>query len=307
MSVTPLLTPVGTPAHHIEVLMGTLDLSITAPCLAGRLVHYVRNSEVITQDRWVLQAISGYKLDLFRTPHQEKRSLVLHHSQTDHTLITQEVQELLAKQAIKVRSTNLPQQFHFSTLPGGKERGWAETSCQPEGSEQFRALRALQDGRPPYSPGFDSDWGLHDKTGSEGCIPADSNSPGSPTSPPVSVDGEDIPVYVPSLQTDISPKGIYQGAQATNWSTLTDGDSISGLPGRYPYPPSEQGGTGALNAADLHPVRSHGPGNQYQKILANTPNRPRSFWVCQYILLTQKVFCNHEQIPLNAPFPHGKC
>ena len=86
-------------------------------------------------------------------------------------------------------STNLSQQFHFSTLPGGKERGWAETSCQPEGSEQFHVLRALQDGRPPYSPGFDSDWGLHDKTGSEGCIPADSNSLGSPTSPPVSVDG----------------------------------------------------------------------------------------------------------------------
>ena len=123
VSVTPSLTPIGTPSHHIQVLMGTLHLSIIAPCLAGRLPHYVKNWEIITQDRWVLQAIMGYKLDLLRTPHQGRRPPMLHHCQTDCALITEEVQELLAKQAI--RETNLAQQFHIPTFPCGRERGWA--------------------------------------------------------------------------------------------------------------------------------------------------------------------------------------
>ena len=100
-----------------------------------------------------------------RPPHQESRPAVLCHNQIDQTLITEEVQELLAKQAIRD-----PEQFYFPTLPGGKERGWAETSGQSEGSEQFCALRALQDGRPPHSPGPDSDQGLYDPARSERCI-----------------------------------------------------------------------------------------------------------------------------------------
>ena len=47
VSVILPLSPIGTPAHHIKVLMGTSDMSIQAPCLAGRLAHYVRNWEVI--------------------------------------------------------------------------------------------------------------------------------------------------------------------------------------------------------------------------------------------------------------------
>ena len=76
--------------------MGTLDMTIQAPCLAGRLAYYVRNWEVITQDRWVLQAIVGFKLDLIQTPHQGNRPAVLRHNQIDQTLITEEVQELLS-------------------------------------------------------------------------------------------------------------------------------------------------------------------------------------------------------------------
>ena len=101
MSVTLPFSPIGTPAHHIKVLMGALDMTIQAPCLAGRLAYYVRNWEVITQDRWVLHAIVGYKSDLIQTPHQGNRPAVLRHNQIDQTLITEEVQELLTKQAIR--------------------------------------------------------------------------------------------------------------------------------------------------------------------------------------------------------------
>ena len=56
----------------------------TGPCLAGRLAHYVSNSRV-----------------QIRSPHQKTKPAVLHHNQMNQALITEEVQELLAKQAIK--------------------------------------------------------------------------------------------------------------------------------------------------------------------------------------------------------------
>ena len=171
--------------------------------------------------------------------------------------------------------TNLSQQLHISTFPCGKEKGWAETSGQFKSSEQLCALRELQDGRPPYSARSDLDWDLHDQTRSEGCISSDSNPSGSPTSPPISVGGKDVPVHVHSLWSDVSSKGIYQGAQATTWNISTSGDSVSGLPGRHSYPPSEQGGVGMLSSSDLQPVQSSGFGNQYQKIHIDIPTSHR--------------------------------
>ena len=125
--------------------------------------------------------------------------------------------------------STLPKQFYFRTFPGGK-RGWAKASGQSEGSKQFCALRALQDGRPPLSPGPDSDRGLYDQARSERCISPDPNPSGSPTSP-ISVDGENISILMPSFRADLSSKGIHKGAKATNWNTPADGDSICGLPG----------------------------------------------------------------------------
>ena len=106
--------------------------------------------------------------------------------------------------------STLPKQFYFPTFPGGKERGWAKASGQSEGSKQFCALRALQDGRPPHSPGPDSDRGLYDQARSERCISSDPNPSGSPTSPPISVDGENIPILMPSFWADLSSKGIHK-------------------------------------------------------------------------------------------------
>ena len=272
VSVTPSLSPIGTPAHYIKVLMGTLDMTIQAPCWAGGLAHYVRNWEVITQDRWVLQAIVGYKLDLIQTPYQGSRPAVLRHNQIDQTLITEEVQELLAKQAI--RESQLSPNSFISELFLVEKREWAKASGQSEGSKQFCALRALQDGRPPLSPGPDSDRGLYDQARSERCISPDPNPSGSPTSP-ISVDGENISILMPSFRADLSSKGIHKGAKATNWNTPADGDSICGLPGWYPYPSSGQGGARESSPIDLQPFQSTRISDQHQEILTNSPTEHR--------------------------------
>ena len=167
------------------------------------------------------------------------------------------------------------QQFYFPTLPGGKERGLAETSGQSEGSEHFCTLGALQDGRPPHSPRPDSNQGLYDQARSERCISSNSNPSGSPTSPSISVDGENIPILMPSFRADLSSKSVYQGSQARSQNTPADGDSVSNLPGQYPYPPSGQGGARVPSPSNLQSFRSTGFGDQHQEIFTNSPTDHR--------------------------------
>ena len=80
---------------------------------------------------------------------------------------------------------------------------------------------------------------------------------------------------MPSFQADLSSKGIHKGAKATNWNTPADRDSISGLPGRYPYPPSGQEGARESSPFDLQPFRSTGISDQHQEILTNSPTEHR--------------------------------
>ena len=96
----PVLTPPCTPVDHLRVLIGQMDLHITSPRLAGRLSHYVHNWEHITQDRWVLQSITGYQLELTQTPHQANQPQEILCSKVEHSKISQEISELLVKGAI---------------------------------------------------------------------------------------------------------------------------------------------------------------------------------------------------------------
>ena len=65
---------------------------------------------VLTQDNWVLQTIQGYLIDLTHTPHQLHIPPPIDLSQEKHALVTQEVQELLSKEAI-VESIPSPMSF----------------------------------------------------------------------------------------------------------------------------------------------------------------------------------------------------
>ena len=97
---TPKLTQVDAPKGHLEVLISQMDLTINSPRLAGRLAQYVSNWQKITQDRWVLQAISGYHLELTRVPWQSKTMPEITCSLEEQGKISEEIKELLSKGAI---------------------------------------------------------------------------------------------------------------------------------------------------------------------------------------------------------------
>ena len=97
---TPRLTQICSQADHLKVLISQMDLEIKSPILAGRLSHYTHNWEHITQDRWVLQAIKGYSLELTQAPHQMRQTQAIRCLVEEHAKITQEVSDLLTKGAI---------------------------------------------------------------------------------------------------------------------------------------------------------------------------------------------------------------
>jgi len=83
--------------HHLEVLIGQMNLTIS---LAGRLAQFNTNWERIAQDRWVLQAIRGYQLELVQSPWQIRPMPAISCSIEEEEMISSEVRELLSKGAV---------------------------------------------------------------------------------------------------------------------------------------------------------------------------------------------------------------
>ena len=69
--------------------------------LAGRLQHFVRNWEKISQDQSVLDAVRGFAIPFISQPHQPCPPMPLHHSSEEEKLLQEEIRSMLAKQAIE--------------------------------------------------------------------------------------------------------------------------------------------------------------------------------------------------------------
>jgi len=78
-----------------------MDLTTRGPKLAGRLAQYLNNWEQLKEDRWVLQAVSGYQLELSQMPWQIKPMPEIKCSIKEQMKISEEIKEYLAKGAIK--------------------------------------------------------------------------------------------------------------------------------------------------------------------------------------------------------------
>ena len=117
------------------------------------LLSNTLNWALITQDRWVLQAITGYQLELTQKPHQARQSPVISCSLEEQTEISQEVGELLAKGA-KIEVCLTSQSYVSKIFFGGEEKGRAKACYKPQRSQQFCKDGALQGGGPsPNSNG----------------------------------------------------------------------------------------------------------------------------------------------------------
>ena len=194
-----------------------MDFSMKSPKLAGRLSHYSHNWKHITQDRWVLQAIAGYPLELIQTPHQMRHPQETQCSTEEHLKITQEVSDLLSKLGGSSGNPAVPEKFRFPDFPGSEKRGREEASKKPQSPQLLYMGRALQDGGPPSPSGFNSVPRLDGEARPEGCVPAGFNSPGPSVSPPVPVGTEDIPIRISTLWPYTGNASFHQDNEASSW------------------------------------------------------------------------------------------
>jgi len=86
--------------NHIAC-QGVEHLQLPSVPLAGRLMHHLQNWQVITQDRWVLNTVQGYQIELISKPWQVSVPTPPHLSTEQLQLINKEVAEMVQKGAVE--------------------------------------------------------------------------------------------------------------------------------------------------------------------------------------------------------------
>ncbi len=69
--------------------------------VAGRLKHFVANWRRITTDRWVLETVNGYAIDLHSTPRQAGPPREPHLDMEAEAMLASELNKLLDKGAVR--------------------------------------------------------------------------------------------------------------------------------------------------------------------------------------------------------------
>ena len=89
---------------------------------AGRVCSCISNWKHISDDPWILKVVSGYHLELAYMPHQQATPRERQLSELEQDMVTEEVEKLLLKQAIKP-VTEAPNQFLSSLFLIPKKDG----------------------------------------------------------------------------------------------------------------------------------------------------------------------------------------
>ena len=127
-----------------------------------------------------------------------------------------------------------------------------------------------QPGRPPCLARLNPAGGLDDQAGPKGRIPPGPNSQRLPTSPPVDMGAEVIPVCVSPIWVDISPTGVHKDIETSSGDVEADGYSSDRIPRRYTDHAPLKGGAITDNSPGVSDVQSLGADSQQGKISAHS-------------------------------------
>lgn len=101
---------------HVEACSVALGVNLhfipqinTLPVM-GRIQFCEVNWCSISRDPWIIGVVKGYHLELVSTPHQRKESYHRQLSSTDQSLVREDVEKLIAKQAVTEVEV-IPSQF----------------------------------------------------------------------------------------------------------------------------------------------------------------------------------------------------
>ena len=120
-----------------------------------------------------------------------------------------------AGQASHLQHGGGPRGLLLSNVSGPKEGWQAETCDKPQKVKPVSEDRALQDGRHSHAERPAKSRRLDGQNRSERCIFHDSHCSGGPRVPQVSMEGQVVPVQLPTLRAVLSSVGLYQDHTAS--------------------------------------------------------------------------------------------
>lgn len=109
-----LTTQLTTPTAADNLSSAPLPLSLSVNQTANRLGTFIAKWNLLTTDKWILQAVSGYKIPFLRPPHQWRTHPTVVQEGRPTELMKGEIQSQISKGAISLVNP-CPQQF-ISTL-----------------------------------------------------------------------------------------------------------------------------------------------------------------------------------------------
>ena len=199
--------------------------------ISGRLVQFLENWKIITQDNLVLQTVSGYKISFTSPPRQWRPSITLTKSPIQTKRNGNAIQTLLVKEAIK-EVPPVQDQFVSSIFLMEKDRA----------KEEYRPIinlkplnrfveQVLQNGGAPSSSLTDTVKRLYDETRSKGRLLHGSCPSRVPQISTIRVQREDVRVPMPLLWPEISPSGLHQTNDPNHNPHSELGNKSGHLPG----------------------------------------------------------------------------
>ena len=103
--------PASKPLYKCSIEQFTSTLHVGAAAseeeslpIAGRIKHFLPNWENLTQDRWVLETVEGFRVPFRQKPFQQQLPKPLKHSKVEENLLQEEIQSMMAKNAIEETS-----------------------------------------------------------------------------------------------------------------------------------------------------------------------------------------------------------
>ena len=247
------------------------QLNITHLPQVGRVKHCLVNWQIICKDPWILQAIQGYQIDFTSPPCQTKPPQGIIHTQEESSLIENEVQELLTKEAIHSVPVHQRQEGFVSNLflvpkKGGGQRPVKNLNhlnhfvkYEHFKMENIHMLRDLLKKRR-----------LSGKNRFEGCVCHNPHLGKPPKISEVSLEGESLRVCLPSIWTSFRPTSLHQNHETGNRAFALVRDSSYNLSRRH-ADHGQDSRVGQLSCSyNSEPPRKLGVHYKFPEINSNT-------------------------------------
>ena len=208
-----VLKPLVQYTQDIIARMGIIPLNAERMRLpAGQPAHFQKNWGLLTKVRWVLEMVVGHRITFKSKPTQLHRPCSLQFSQSQNTLILEEVEELQVKGTVV--EVQLPPEGGFYSalfLVPKKDGGHRPVINLKALNEYVSAPHFKMEGIHTLKHLLRT--GLVGKGGSERCLLLNPDSPRPQKIPVLPTRGQSLPIYLPPLRSCFGTMGLYQDPQ----------------------------------------------------------------------------------------------